>query len=96
MRAIFKSLIVMLAMSGPLAADPPDGFVEIRDAVPGVQVELRYFTSDNFVGRPIDGYQAERCYITAEAARALGKVQHELSHVGLSLKVFDATARNAR
>ena len=51
---------------------------------------MRYLSADNFVGRPIDGYEAERCYITAEAARALGKVQHELAHVGLSLKVFDA------
>ncbi|MBT8041387.1 MAG: M15 family metallopeptidase [Gammaproteobacteria bacterium] len=90
MRMFAISLVIFTALCGPLKADPPDGFVEIRSAVPGVQVELRYLTADNFVGEPIDGYEADRCFITAKAARALGKVQHELSHVGLSLKVFDA------
>lgn len=90
MRTFAMAWLAFLAMTGTLAAEPPEGFVEIRDAVPGIQVELRYLTADNFVGEPIDGYEAERCYITAEAARALARVQHELSHVGLSLKVFDA------
>lgn len=90
MRIPILASFVLAVLCGPLRAAPPEGFVEIRDAVPGIQVELRYLTGDNFVGEPIDGYEAERCYITAEAARALARVQHELSHVGLSLKVFDA------
>lgn len=90
MRIFLAVLIVWLGCHGPVRAAPPDGFVEIREAVPGVQVELRYLAQDNFVGEPIDGYEADRCYLTAEAARALGRVQHELAHVGLALKVFDA------
>ncbi len=82
-------VVLGLACYGGLAA-APDGFVEIRDAVPGVVVELRYLGADNFVGAPVDGYEADRCYVTAEAARALGRVQHELAHLGLGLKVFDA------
>jgi len=77
-------------LGGGLRAEPPEGFVQIREAVPGVVVELRYFGADNFVGAPIDGYAADRCYVTTEAARALGRVQHELAHLGLGLKVFDA------
>jgi D-alanyl-D-alanine dipeptidase len=79
----------MLISAGSLA-DPLPGFVEIREAVPGVVVDLRYLGDDNFVGAPVDGYAAERCYLTAEAAQALGRVQHELAHLGLGLKVFDA------
>lgn len=90
MRIPILASFILAVLCGPLQAAPPEGFMEIRDAVPGIQVELRYLTTDNFVGEPIDGYEAERCYITAEAARALARVQHELSHVGLSLKVFDA------
>lgn len=90
MRIPILASLLLGVLCGPLQAAPPEGFVEIRDAVPGIQVELRYLTGDNFVGEPIDGYEAERCYITEEAARALARVQHEFSHVGLSLKVFDA------
>ncbi|MEJ2385129.1 MAG: M15 family metallopeptidase [Xanthomonadales bacterium] len=73
-----------------LAAKPPVGFIEIRDAAPGIRVELRYFSDDNFVGRPVTGYQAERCFVTREAGAALAAVQRELAAFGLGLKVFDA------
>ena len=82
-------LMLLLPAGGSLAS-PPEGFVAVRDAVPGVVVELRYLGPENFVGAPIDGYAADRCYLTVEAARALGRVQHELAHFGLGLKLFDA------
>lgn len=83
-------LLLLLLPATDAFAGPPGGFVEVRDAVPGAVVELRYLGPDNFVGEPIDGYAADRCYVTVEAARALGRVQHELAHFGLGLKVFDA------
>lgn len=83
-------LLLLLLPATDAFADPPGGFVEVRDAVPGAVVELRYLGPDNFVGEPIDGYVADRCYVTGEAARALGRVQHELAHFGLGLKLFDA------
>lgn len=64
-------------------------FVEIRTIDPTIQVEARYATSHNFVGRPVTGYHAEKCYLTPEAANALGKVQGELRLFGMSLKVYD-------
>ena len=90
MRKVFLALLGGFLLGGGVRAEPPEGFVEIRAAVPGVVVELRYFGEDNFVGASIDGYTADRCYVSAEAARALGRVQHELGHLGLGLKVFDA------
>jgi D-alanyl-D-alanine dipeptidase len=86
----FSAALAALAFCANVLAGPPAGFMEIRDAAPGIVVELRYFSDDNFVGARVDGYAAERCYMTAEAARALGRVQHELAHLGLGLKVFDA------
>lgn len=83
-------MVLGISMACSLQADVPPGFVEIGEAVPGIEVELRYFTEDNFVGAVIDGYEAERCYITAEAATALKNVQAELEPFGLGLKVFDA------
>ena len=87
-RLLFIAAITLFAAS-PVSASPP-GFVVIRDAVPDIVVELRYLGSDNFVGQRIDGYERERCYITAEAARALTNVQKELSGFALGLKIFDA------
>jgi D-alanyl-D-alanine dipeptidase len=83
-------LAVGVSMACSLQADVPSGFVDTGEAVPGIEVELRYFTEDNFVGTVIDGYETERCYMTAEAAAALKNVQAELESFGLGLKVFDA------
>lgn len=72
------------------AAGLPAGFVDAAAAVPELRLELRYLGSDNFVGRPIDGYLAPRCILTRQAAEALAGVQLELKPFGLGVKVFDA------
>lgn len=71
-------------------AQIPPGFVEIREAIPGIVVDLRYYSDDNFVGEPVDGYESHQCYISEAAAAALKPVQSELAQFGLGLKVFDA------
>lgn len=68
----------------------PDGFVEIRDVIPDIILDLRYLTNHNFLGVPVDGYLSEKCYITKAAADSLKKVQKELLRFGFSLKVYDA------
>ncbi|WP_345990187.1 M15 family metallopeptidase [Sulfurimonas sp. HSL1-2] len=74
----------------PLRADEmPEAFVAIDDTAPGIAVEARYFTTDNFVGARIDGYEAPRCYLTRPAAAALSKADAALAPFGLGLKVFD-------
>jgi D-alanyl-D-alanine dipeptidase len=65
------------------------GFVDAAAVVPALLVEMRYAGSDNFVGRPIDGYEAPVCLLTHEAAAALAEVQRALATDGLGLKVFD-------
>jgi D-alanyl-D-alanine dipeptidase len=72
-------------------ADPPrpDDFVDLQRIVHGLQIEMRYVGNDNFVGRPITGYEANIVYLTLEAATALGEVQSMLGTEGLGLKVFD-------
>lgn len=84
MRAGLSGLL--LAAAAPAAADP---FVDAAGIVPGLAVEMRYAGSDNFVGRPIAGYEAPRCLLTPQAARALARVQADLAPEGLGLKVFD-------
>src|SRR5205807_1868602 len=45
--------------------------------------------SHNFVGAPVDGYQAPVCLLTRQAAQALAQVQRDLAAQKLGLKVFD-------
>jgi D-alanyl-D-alanine dipeptidase len=54
------------------------GCVDAAAVVPALLVEMRYAGSDNFVGRPIDGYEAPVCLLTHEAAAALAEVQRAL------------------
>ena len=68
---------------------PPE-FVYLRDLAPGIIVDLRYFGTNNFVGERIDGYEADKCILTKEAAAALVKVQSDLRRFGFGLKIFDA------
>ena len=68
----------------------PSGFVLLSDYVPGVIQEIRYFSTYNFIGERIDGYEEPCALLTKEAARALKSVANEMAVRGLRLKVFDA------
>lgn len=68
----------------------PKGFSYINDVAPTIQRELRYCNHNNFVGIPVDGYQEDVLITSTLTAKALKKVQDELSKKGLGLKIFDA------
>ena len=68
----------------------PSGFVLLSDYVPQAIQEIRYFSTYNFVGERIDGYEEPCAIITPEAARALKSVSNELNVMGYRIKVFDA------
>jgi D-alanyl-D-alanine dipeptidase len=91
MRKASATLALLLAagLPAPAAPAPPHGFVDAAGVVEGLQLEMRYHGSDNFVGRRIDGYEQPRCLLTRKAAEALARVQRELAPRGLGLKVFD-------
>jgi zinc D-Ala-D-Ala dipeptidase len=80
-----------LTMSLPAAAEDArqPGFVDAAAVVDGLVVDVRYAGANNFVGAAIDGYQAPRCLLTAQAANALAAVQRDLAARGLGLKVYD-------
>ncbi len=66
------------------------GFVSIGEAVPDVLLDIRYYSSFNFIGERIDGYEEPVALLTREAARALKKVSCEAMGLGWRLKIFDA------
>ncbi len=77
------------AASVPAVSEIPPGFVHIDEVIPGLQVNLRYRASDNFMGCPVDGYEGKRLILTRPAAEHLAQVQEELVAFGLSLLVYD-------
>lgn len=67
----------------------PESFVKVTTIIPDLDVELRYFTSNNFVGDTINGYKSNTLYLTKPAAKQLKLVQDQLQQQNLCLKVYD-------
>lgn len=72
------------------AVNDTSGFVLLSDFVPSIVQEIRYYSTYNFIGDRIDGYEQPCAIITKEAARALKAVSNEMNVKGYRLKVFDA------
>ncbi|MGZ3705714.1 MAG: M15 family metallopeptidase, partial [Bdellovibrionota bacterium] len=72
-----------------LAASADSPLVNVESVVPGIRVDMRYFSDRNFLGRRVSGYEANVCLLTKEAAKALAEVQSFAQPFGLSLLVFD-------
>ena len=77
------------AVSVVHAQSLPSDFVYLRDIDPTIIQDIRYATSNNFVGRPLHGYQAGECIVRREVGLRLKAVQQELAKRKLSLKMFD-------
>ena len=72
-----------------LSNDASD-FVLLTEAVPDVILEIRYYSTYNFVGDRIDGYEQPLAFLTKEAAAALKEASDEFITLGYRLKVYDA------
>ena len=71
-------------------SDDVSVFVSIGEMIPDVLLDIRYYSSFNFIGERIDGYEEPAALITREAAQALKAVSDEAARQGLRLKIFDA------
>ncbi len=90
-RIIYFSIIISYIISTSIMAkDIPDNFVELKMYIPTINLDIRYFTTDNFVGARIDGYKSPKALLSVHAANALRNVQSELAIFGLGLKIYDA------
>jgi D-alanyl-D-alanine dipeptidase len=85
------ALLLAACAPAPSAEPPPQvpDLVSVAALDATIVVEARYFGSHNFVGRPVDGYEAPLCLLARPAAVALARVQAELRPFGLGLKAYD-------
>ena len=65
-------------------------FVNLTDIIPDAVLEIRYYSTYNFVGERIDGYEAPIALMTRQAADSLKAVSDELKAYGYRLKIWDA------
>ena len=72
------------------ATDDASQFVNLAEAVPDAILEIRYYSTYNFVGTRVDGYQQPVALLTRQAADSLRAVSDDLMKQGYRLKVFDA------
>ena len=94
---LIRILFMALCMMGISACKQPvnplegsSGFVPICDVVPDAILEIRYYSTYNFVGERIDGYLAPTAWLTKPAADSLKAVSDDVMKLGYRLKIFDA------
>jgi len=86
MRILMLILPLVLAACSAPSESP---LVRLSDVDDSIAIDAKYFGSDNFLGRPVRGYEANQVMLTREAAEALSKAQDDAQSRGLSLLVFD-------
>ena len=65
-------------------------FVNITDVVPDAILEIRYYSTYNFVGSRVDGYEQPVALMTRQAADSLKAASDELREQGYRLKIWDS------
>ena len=72
-------LTLLVLLASPALAGMPKEFVYLADVDPTIEQDMRYSTSNNFIGRVVPGYDARECVLVRQAAEALKRVQKSMS-----------------
>jgi zinc D-Ala-D-Ala dipeptidase len=64
-------------------------FVFVDEYVPGIRWDAKYATWDNFTGKPVDGYRANRIVGTTALCAALVRVKEQAASGGFGLLLWD-------
>ena len=93
-RMIGIAVALALALAGCVemqcGVEADHGFVSLAEAVPDAILEIRYYSTYNFIGDRVDGYERPCALITKEAAAALKAASDDCVRRGYRLKIYDA------
>lgn len=64
-------------------------FAFVDEQVPGIRWDAKYATWDNFTGRPVDGYEANRIVGSLALCAALGAARQTAASFGFGLLLWD-------
>lgn len=89
----FGQALLPLATAGALliallSGCRQDDLVDLEQVIPGIVLDIRYATTNNFTGQQL--YPFAKCYLRRPVAEKLRAAQTELATMGLALKIFDA------
>jgi D-alanyl-D-alanine dipeptidase len=87
MGAAVFTLLAALAAATASDTPAPDTLVDIGTVAPGIRLDIRYATANNFTKTVL--YPEARCRLRYPVAVRLARVQAALQTRGLGLKVFD-------
>ncbi len=94
---LFLALLMLTGLNAAMAeqddmvfSDDASDFVLLSEAVPDAILEIRYYSTYNFIGGRVDGYEEPVALLTKEAAAALKEVSDDLIGKGYRLKIYDA------
>ncbi|MFC5996451.1 D-Ala-D-Ala dipeptidase VanX [Pseudonocardia hispaniensis] len=66
-----------------------DDFVFVDELVPGIRWDAKYATWNNFTGKPVDGYLANRIVGTRALCAGLQRAQEHAASLGFGLLLWD-------
>ena len=75
---VLTFFFILLVSCKVSAQQLPEGFVYLNTIDDSIQLELRYITSNNFIGKPIDGYKNNIAIVSIPTAKALHEIQTQL------------------
>ena len=70
-----------------LVSNPQNKLVNLEKFIPGLVLDIRYATTNNFTGEKI--YNLARAYARKPVAESLKKIQADLKKQGLGIKIYD-------
>lgn len=70
------------------AANPQNELINLEKHIPGIKLDIRYATTNNFTKEKI--YNLARAYARKPVAESLKKAQAEFNKLGYGIKIFDA------
>ena len=82
-------VVCSCGFSAVVSYDSSD-FQRISDIIDDVVLDIRYYSSNNFIRKKIRGYDAPMAYLTKKAVEALAKAADSLRKQGYRLLIWDA------
>lgn len=88
MLVIFASVSALAGDgAGKVEIKGQEALVDVRTAVPGIVVEIKYTTAENFMKKVL--YDADGCFLRESVAAKLKAAQEALQKDKLGIKIFD-------
>ena len=88
-RHLNSAFLAVCTLLAPFNTASSNELIDAGEAIEGIVTDIRYAGSNNFLGRPVTGYSAAKCWLSREAASAVSKAQHLAENQGLAILIYD-------